>query len=135
MAAGIAFLFLYAIPAVPSFVYSFSKDPEKRPVKASDPLLTWKVTQQKMHWGLMLLLGGGFALADGSKNSGMSDLIGEKLATIASLPKLLVLFIVLLVTTFITQIFSSNVAVANIILPVSTYPFGLYRVVLGKVVL
>lgn len=28
-------------------------------------LLTWKVTQKKMPWGIILLLGGGFALAKG----------------------------------------------------------------------
>ncbi|XP_026051514.1 solute carrier family 13 member 5a isoform X2 [Carassius auratus] len=31
-------------------------------------LLTWKVTQQKMPWSIILLLGGGFALAKGSES-------------------------------------------------------------------
>lgn len=30
-------------------------------------LLTWKVTQKKMPWSIILLLGGGFALAKGSE--------------------------------------------------------------------
>jgi len=30
-------------------------------------LLTWKVTQKKMPWSIVLLLGGGFALAKGSE--------------------------------------------------------------------
>jgi len=29
------------------------------------PLLTWKYTNDKMAWGVLLLMGGGFALADG----------------------------------------------------------------------
>lgn len=31
------------------------------------PLLTWQVTQKKMPWNIVLLLGGGFALAKGSE--------------------------------------------------------------------
>jgi len=31
------------------------------------PLLTWEVTQKKMPWNIVLLLGGGFALAKGSE--------------------------------------------------------------------
>ena len=33
------------------------------------PLLTWKVAQKKLPWGIVLLLGGGFALAKGSEVS------------------------------------------------------------------
>lgn len=31
------------------------------------PLLTWQVTQKKMPWNIIVLLGGGFALAKGSE--------------------------------------------------------------------
>ncbi|TRZ03178.1 hypothetical protein DNTS_027887, partial [Danionella cerebrum] len=34
---------------------------------ATPALLTWKVTQKKMPWSIILLLGGGFALAKGSE--------------------------------------------------------------------
>lgn len=33
------------------------------------PLLTWKIAQKKLPWGIVLLLGGGFALAKGSEVS------------------------------------------------------------------
>lgn len=35
--------------------------------QAPPPLLDWKVVQQKMPWNIVLLLGGGFALAKGSE--------------------------------------------------------------------
>lgn len=110
---------MYFIPASPTFIHAFSKDETKRPTEASEALLTWKVVQTKMHWGLMFLLGGGFALAEGSKESGMSDLIGTKLSALSVYPPLAVMLLVMLLVCFITQIFSSNVAVANIVLPVS----------------
>lgn len=70
-----------------------------------------------MPWGLIFLLGGGFALAEGSKASGMSEMIATSLADLAKLPKLAVLVIACLCASIITD-FSSNVAVANVILPV-----------------
>lgn len=110
---------MYFFPAKPDFIHAFNKDEEKRPKNPSEALLTWKVVQQKMHWGFVFLLGGGFALAEGSKESGMSELIGDKLAALSVYPKLAVLLMIILAVCFITQIFSSNVAVANIVLPVS----------------
>lgn len=111
-------ILMHCVPADPSFVRAFSRDEERRPKKASEPLITWKVVQTKMHWGLVFLLGGGFALAEGSKASGMSDLIGKKLSALSVYPQIVVLLLTMLTICFITQIFSSNVAVANITLPV-----------------
>lgn len=44
------------------------------------PLLTWKVAQKKLPWGIVLLLGGGFALAKGSdvSSSGSPNVKGER---------------------------------------------------------
>lgn len=36
---------------------------------STSPLLTWKVAQKKLPWGIVLLLGGGFALAKGGEVS------------------------------------------------------------------
>lgn len=46
----------------------FNVQPETQPPKGPCPtLLTWQVTQSKMPWNIVLLLGGGFALAKGSE--------------------------------------------------------------------
>ena len=37
------------------------------PAKAPPPLLSWDVVHEKMPWNILLLLGGGFALAHGSE--------------------------------------------------------------------
>ncbi|KAJ8982247.1 hypothetical protein NQ317_013549 [Molorchus minor] len=78
-AALIVVLLLFVIPAKPDFIYIFSNDESKRPKVASQALVTWKVIQQKMPWGLIFLLGGGFALAEASKVSGMNHMIAEHL--------------------------------------------------------
>lgn len=116
-AALIVVLLLFIIPARPDFIHVFSKDESKRPKAPSPPLVTWKVVQQKLPWGLIFLLGGGFALAEGSKESGMSELIAIYLEDLAKLPKFAVMAITCIFASILTE-FSSNVAVANVMLPV-----------------
>ena len=45
-------------------------------VSKQKSLLTWKIVQQKMPWGLVILLGGGFAPAKGSEVSLKPDSCG-----------------------------------------------------------
>lgn len=37
------------------------------PAEAPTPLLNWDIVHEKMPWNILLLLGGGFALAHGSE--------------------------------------------------------------------
>lgn len=87
------------------------------PKKASSPLVTWKYLEDKTPWGLVFLLGGGFALAEGGKVSGMSAMLGNALVGLESMEPIGILFCVCLACQFLTE-FTSNVAIANIILPV-----------------
>lgn len=90
---------------------------QKLPTKNSPALITWKFINAKVPWSLIFLLGGGFALAEGGKVTGMNSLIGKSLAQFGTLPPLLLLFCVCLTAGTLTE-FTSNVAVANIMLPV-----------------
>ena len=85
--------------------------------KNSAPLLDWRTVHDRFPWGVMLLFGGGFALADASKISGLSNWVGEQLTILNFLPNYAVVLIVCLMTGFITEV-TSNVATANILLPV-----------------
>nr|XP_023021268.1 protein I'm not dead yet isoform X1 [Leptinotarsa decemlineata] len=116
-AALIVVLILFVFPSKPDFIYMFSKDETKRPKVASPALISWKIVQQKMPWGLIFLLGGGFAMAEGSKSSKMSHMIAEHLRGFTSLNKYYVMMISGSMAALLTQ-FSSNVACANVILPV-----------------
>lgn len=86
---------------------------DKRPAT----LLNWKVVHERLPWGIVLLLGGGFALAKATKESGLSLLIGDQLKPLGKLPVPLLIIIVIYCTTLITEI-NSNTATASILLPI-----------------
>ena len=70
----------------------------------------------KLPWGIVLLFGGGFALADGFQASGLSLWVGENLKLFAGLPTWALIALVCLVITFLTEV-TSNTASAQILLP------------------
>ena len=80
-------------------------------------LLDWNEVQKVLPWHVILLLGGGFALADGCVKSGLSQSVGENLAGLRHLPPTLVSFLLLLIVSATTAV-TSNVATASIFLPV-----------------
>uniref|UniRef100_A0A4W4DRQ0 Solute carrier family 13 member 5b n=1 Tax=Electrophorus electricus TaxID=8005 RepID=A0A4W4DRQ0_ELEEL len=81
------------------------------------PLLTWKVAQKKMPWNIVLLLGGGFALAKGSEESGLSTWMGNQLTPLHNIPAWAMVIVLCLLITILTEC-TSNVATATIFLPV-----------------
>ena len=68
-------------------------------------------------WEILILLGGGFALAMGMMNSGLSQWIGEQLAFLSIVPLPLMLLGIALVITFLTEV-TSNTATTQVMLPV-----------------
>lgn len=48
----------------------------------SKPILNWNVVQKKTAWGVLLLIGGGYAIAAASDESGFSEWVANSLATI-----------------------------------------------------
>ncbi|XP_064158568.1 solute carrier family 13 member 2-like [Anguilla rostrata] len=94
----------------------FSRDAEGSR-KAPPTLLDWDVVHEKMPWNIILLLGGGFALARGSETSGLSEWLGNSLAPLKSIPPFAIsLLLCLLVGTF-TEC-SSNTATTTLFLPI-----------------
>ncbi|KAM7373885.1 hypothetical protein PAMP_006575 [Pampus punctatissimus] len=81
------------------------------------PLLTWQVTQKKMPWNIVLLLGGGFALAKGSEESGLSRWLGAQMTPLHSIPPWAIAIILCLLIATFTEC-ASNVATATLFLPI-----------------
>ena len=84
--------------------------------QTSKRILTWK-TASKLPWNIVLLFGGGFALAAGFKESGLSSWLGEQLKGLGSLPPMLIIACICLFITFLTEL-TSNTATAEILLPI-----------------
>uniref|UniRef100_A0A2M4BIC4 Putative na+/dicarboxylate na+/tricarboxylate and phosphate transporter n=1 Tax=Anopheles marajoara TaxID=58244 RepID=A0A2M4BIC4_9DIPT len=108
---------LFMIPANWRCLKFCRSNPGRLPTEATPGLITWKFINQKVPWSLIFLLGGGFALAEGGRESGMSTLLGNSLSGLKFLPPLLLLFVVCLTAQTLTE-FTSNVAICNVILPV-----------------
>ncbi|NXH79728.1 S13A2 protein, partial [Edolisoma coerulescens] len=85
--------------------------------RAPPPLLDWKVVQDKMPWNIVFLLGGGFALAKGSEESGLSEWLGSKLTPLQSIPHPAIAFLVCLLISTFTEC-TSNVATTTLFLPI-----------------
>ena len=85
----------------------------------SPSLITWRLIETKMCWGVIFFLGGGFVLADATKKSGLSHLLVGLISrlNLHVLPGWLVNFIICLVTCLFTNI-ASNIATANIVIPI-----------------
>ncbi len=79
--------------------------------------LDWKTIETKMPWGILLLFGGGFALAAGFGKTGLDQWIGGQLSNIFELPIWAIIFIVCFWVTFLTEL-TSNTATSTMILPI-----------------
>ncbi len=71
----------------------------------------------KILWGIILLLGGGFALAMGFTVTGLSLYIGEQLSGLSFLPHFIMIIIVAATISFLTEL-TSNTATTQMILPI-----------------
>jgi len=71
----------------------------------------------KLPWGMILLFGGGFALAAGFAASGLSEYIGNLFQALGDVPTLLLIVVICLSVTFLTEL-TSNVATLSMLLPI-----------------
>jgi sodium-dependent dicarboxylate transporter 2/3/5 len=79
-------------------------------------LLDWE-TAKKIPWGVLLLFGGGIAIAKAFEVSGLSKSIGELVNVLHDWPTLAILGVLCVVTTFFSE-FTSNTATSNILMPI-----------------
>lgn len=68
-------------------------------------------------WSIILLFGGGFALASGFSHSGLSDFIGNQLDAFRNYNIILLILIVAFIMNFLTEL-TSNTATTQMMLPI-----------------
>lgn len=79
-------------------------------------LLDWE-TANNIPWAVFIMIGGGIAIGMAFVASNLSDHLGESLRPMADLPHLAMIFLLVGVAIFFTEI-ASNTAVANMLMPV-----------------
>jgi solute carrier family 13 (sodium-dependent dicarboxylate transporter), member 2/3/5 len=79
-------------------------------------IMNWE-TAGKLPWHIVLLFGGGFALATGFKESGLSGWFGEQLSFLAGMHPFIIILMITLFVAFLTEL-TSNTATTEMILPI-----------------
>jgi sodium-dependent dicarboxylate transporter 2/3/5 len=99
-------------------------------LKRREFLLDWK-TAVRIPWDIIILFGGGFALAQGFTDSGLTQWLADRLVVLQGIDLWLVIASVVLLVIFLTEV-TSNTATASLLLPVmgalaaaiDVHPFG-----------
>lgn len=84
--------------------------------KEGEKLMDWNECK-KLPWSLILLLGAGFAIADGVQSSGLADVLSRALDFLDDAPYLAIAPAVSLMSSIITEFITSNDATATLIIP------------------
>lgn len=79
-------------------------------------IMDWE-SAVKLPWGILILFGGGFALASGFKVSGLAEWIGGQMTLLEGVSLIVLLLAVIAAVNFLTEI-TSNVATTSMLLPV-----------------
>lgn len=112
VALGMALL-MFLIPA--------HRKEERNPAEVrtgrTDYLMDWK-TAEDLPWGILLLIGGGFAIAGGFQSTQLADWIGGRFAeAVSGWPVWLLVAGICLLLTFLTEL-TSNVATVSTLMPI-----------------
>ena len=82
----------------------------------NEALLSW-TDAVKLPWGILILFGGGMAIALGFENSGLALWLGEQLKLLETIPLIILLLFIIGFVNFLTEI-TSNLATTAMLLPV-----------------
>ncbi|XP_032763151.1 solute carrier family 13 member 4 [Rattus rattus] len=108
---------LFLIPAKKPCFGKKSDGAGQEASRGIEPIITWKDFQKTMPWEIVILVGGGYALASGSKSSGLSTWIGHQMLSLSSLPPWAITLLACVLVSIVTE-FVSNPATITIFLPI-----------------
>ena len=79
-------------------------------------LMSWK-DAEKLPWGVLLLFGGGIAIANGFSDTGLAVWLGNQLNLLKGVKLFIVLIVIIASVNFLTEI-TSNLATTSVVLPI-----------------
>ena len=85
-------------------------------LKKGEFALDWEWAR-RIPWGILILFGGGLALAQAFASTGLVEWLGGKLTLLEGVPPLVVVLAIALMLTFLTEL-TSNTATTSIMLPI-----------------
>lgn len=91
------------------FIIPASKEENRKIINWSEAV--------KLPWGILLLFGGGLALASGFKTSGLAEWIGGQMSLLQGASLIVLLLVLIASVNFLTEI-TSNLATTAMILPI-----------------
>ena len=94
-------LVVFALPTHYKFwpFQALNKSPQSSPA-----LIDWQTIQTRLPWGVILLLGGGFAVSDACVKTGLSQWLVDQLLVMKTLDAWLICLIVCVLTVVMTQV-------------------------------
>ncbi|XP_052051647.1 Na(+)/citrate cotransporter isoform X5 [Apodemus sylvaticus] len=111
-------ILLFIVPSQkPKFNFSSQTEEERKAPFYPPALLDWKVAQEKVPWGIVLLLGGGFAMAKGCETSGLSEWMARQMEPLSSVKPAVITLILSALVAMTTEC-TSNVATTTLFLPI-----------------
>jgi len=84
--------------------------------RKGERIMNWE-TASRLPWHIVLLFGGGFALAKGFVDSGLSVWFGEQLSGLAGTHPVVLMSVIVAMMSFLTEL-TSNTATTEMILPI-----------------
>jgi sodium-dependent dicarboxylate transporter 2/3/5 len=101
------------------FVLPMDPFTDKNGSASSKSILDWPTVQSKLAWGVILLRGGGYSLANAVNVSGLSLLVADQFSKLDFLSIFGMIVVFSVITALMTE-FASNSAVASVLLPIAT---------------
>lgn len=84
--------------------------------KEKPQIMDWE-NAVKLPWGILLLFGGGLALAEGFKTTGLAEWVGSQMTMLEGVQLAVIILVLVTTVNFLTEI-TSNVATTAMILPI-----------------
>ncbi|MCR9229222.1 MAG: DASS family sodium-coupled anion symporter [Flavobacteriaceae bacterium] len=81
-----------------------------------EPLINWE-DAVKLPWGIILLFGGGMALASGFETTGLAEWLGSQMSLLQGLALIALIIVIVASVNFITEV-TSNLATTAMLLPI-----------------